>query len=92
MFVQKKPFVVYVLRNEAEQMYIGYTGQFEKRMMYHNGVLPSKSTSFTKKNKRGDWLLTYTEEFDSKAEAMKREKQLKSFQGRQFLRGEVLNA
>ncbi len=86
MFVQTKPFVVYVLLNAVKKMYIGYTGQFEKRMRYHNGELPSKSTSFTKKNKQGNWLLAYAEEYDSKEEAMKREKQLKSFRGRQFLR------
>lgn len=90
MFVQTKPFVVYVLSNELQKLSIGFTGQFEKRMRYHNGEFESKPTSYTKKNKRGNWILVYAEEYASKADALKREKQLKSFRGREFIRKKIV--
>jgi len=89
MFVQTKPFVVYVLSNGLQRFYVGFTGQFEKRMRYHNGELESKSTSYTKKNRCGNWILVYAEEYDSKTEAMEMEKQLKNFRGREFIRKKI---
>jgi putative endonuclease len=35
------------------------------------------------------WILVYFEKFSEKPDAMKREKQLKSFQGRQFIWSKV---
>jgi len=54
-------------------------------MKRHNGMLRSKKKSFTSKNK-GIWRVVYTEEFSTREEAINREKQLKSFQGRKFIR------
>ena len=36
------------------------------------------------------WRCFYEEQFADKAMAMKREKELKSFRGREFLRGQLL--
>ncbi|HEY5823050.1 MAG TPA: GIY-YIG nuclease family protein [Cyclobacteriaceae bacterium] len=35
------------------------------------------------------WRLFYSETFETKSEAMQREKQLKSFKGREFLRSQL---
>jgi putative endonuclease len=74
-------YFVYVLRNQSSgHHYTGHTADLTRRVGQHNhGV--SKST----KN-RGQWELLHQEEFASRAEAMKREKFLKSGKGREELR------
>lgn len=37
----------------------------------------------------GEWILIYTENFKTRAEAIKRERQLKSFRGREFIRKNI---
>ncbi len=78
-------FYVYVIRNINNKIYIGYTSDLQKRLLRHNGVLSNKTKSFTYKNK-GPWEIVYNEIFDTRAEAMKREKELKSSRGRDFIR------
>ena len=69
-------FYVYVLQSETtEQYYIGFTAHVEQRIGQHNAGV-TKST----KN-RGPWRLVYQEKYDSRAEAMRREKFLKSGKG-----------
>ncbi len=79
-------FLTYVIQNEKDEIYIGSTGDFEKRLARHNGELKTKSTSFTHKRQRGLWRLIYSEEYGTRKEALQREKQLKSYQGRKFIR------
>lgn len=74
-------FTVYAIYSESiDIIYIGQTNRLEKRIQDH---LSGYST-YTSKAK--DWKLFYTEEFNSRSEAVKREKQLKSSRGRAFLR------
>ncbi len=79
-------FNVYAIKNEKDKIYIGQTSDLEKRIKRHNGILKNNSESFTSINK-GNWKLVYKEEFGSRKEAMVREKQLKGYQGRKFIRG-----
>jgi len=73
-------YFVYVLVNKGtEKHYTGFTADLVQRLGQHNSGL-TKST----KN-RGQWELVHHEEFPSRAEAMRREKFLKSGQGRQEL-------
>ncbi|HNW96480.1 MAG TPA: GIY-YIG nuclease family protein [Candidatus Paceibacterota bacterium] len=82
-------FCVYAIYNrELDKIYIGQTVDLVQRLKYHNGELKSKSKSFTYKNK-GDWQLIYKEEVLTRKDAMMREKQLKSCQGRVFIRGKI---
>jgi putative endonuclease len=67
------------------KIYIGHTENINNRLLRHNGILRNKSRSFTNRNK-GSWELFYKEEFQIRKEAIKREKELKSYQGRNFLR------
>ncbi|MEK7196014.1 MAG: GIY-YIG nuclease family protein [Patescibacteria group bacterium] len=79
-------FTVYVIENEeSKKIYIGQTANLKVRLDRHNGVLLNKATSFTAKNK-GKWNLIYREDFDSRDGAVKREKELKSFRGREFVK------
>jgi len=79
---------VYVLKNSVtHKIYIGQTNDIEKRLKKHNSVLKNKKTSYTSKNiNNGVWKLIYKEEKTTRCEAITREKQLKSYQGRLFIK------
>jgi putative endonuclease len=81
-------YVVYVLVSERKKIYIGYTAYLEKRLHRHNNQLPNKKSSFSHKN-GSQWKVVYTESFDTRSEAMKREKELKSFRGRESVRAKI---
>jgi putative endonuclease len=75
-------FVVYVLYSKSfDKIYIGYTSDLEQRLISHN-ELGRKGWAV----KYRPWVVIHTELFASKAEAMNREKQLKSAQGRSYIR------
>ena len=76
---------VYAIQNNTGKIYIGYTAKLEDRLKRHNGLLKNKKKSFTYKN-RGEWKLIFTEEYLIRSEAIAREKQLKTYQGRQFIK------
>jgi putative endonuclease len=74
------PFSVYILRSQSTtRYYIGQTQDVESRLAYHNANY-SKSL----KN-RGPWELIHREEFATRAEAMRRERQIKSWKDRQMI-------
>ena len=74
-------FIVYVLKSlRNKKRYVGYSSKdAEERLREHN----SGSNSFTRQN--GPFALAYIEQYDNKTEAIKREKFLKSGQGRKLL-------
>jgi putative endonuclease len=75
-------YFVYVLKSESSgKSYVGQTQNLEKRLWAHNNGL----SPYTKG--RGTWELVYHEEFETRVEAMKREKFLKTGKGREFLMG-----
>ena len=82
-------FFTYVLQNsETGKIYIGQTCNLKDRIDRHNGLLKNKLSSFTYKNKQsGIWSLIYFEEFENRKMAIKREKELKSYRGREFIKG-----
>ncbi|MEK7598785.1 MAG: GIY-YIG nuclease family protein [Patescibacteria group bacterium] len=80
-------FSVYAIYNNGK-IYIGHTADLGSRLQRHNGILKNKKKSYTSKNK-GVWELIYKEEFKTRQEAIKREKELKSFRGREFVRGQI---
>ena len=74
-------FTVYVLYSrDHDKIYIGYTSDLEQRLLSHN-KLGKKGWTI----KFRPWELVFTEEFESKKEAMDREKQLKSARGREYV-------
>jgi len=75
-------FYVYVLYSiEYNKIYIGYTSDLQARLTSHNHP---QNHGWTARYK--PWALVYQEEFKSKKDAMVREQQLKSAQGRQFIK------
>ena len=68
-------FKVYVLKSREGKYYIGHTNNLERRLKQHK----SGDSTWTRKYK--DWELTYVEEYSTRAQAMKREKQIKSYKG-----------
>lgn len=74
-------FYIYVIKSHEGFRYTGMTEDLEKRLVEHN----EKKLSFW--TKRGtNWKLMYKEEFETKSEALRREKWLKSGVGREYLR------
>ena len=74
-------FIVYILLSEKDnKRYIGFTDNIERRLTEHN-LGKVKST----KN-RQPLKLIYTEQYENKSYAMKREKYFKSAAGRRFIK------
>ncbi len=75
-------FTVYVLYSDKfDKIYIGYTSNIEERFKSHN-ELGNKGWTI----KFRPWRIIYTEEFEEKSLALIRERELKSAQGRLFIR------
>jgi putative endonuclease len=65
-------YYVYVIKNECDRCYYGFTSDLRKRFLQHNSGL-SRST------KGHRWELAYYEAYLSKSDALMREKRLKKF-------------
>jgi putative endonuclease len=69
-------FFVYILKSTKDnKFYIGQTNNLENRLLRHN------SGKVTATRNRRPFILVYKEEYASRAEAMQREKYLKSLKG-----------
>lgn len=77
---------VYVIYNaDHDKIYIGESGSVEERIIAHN---QKRGNHFTAKFS-GKWKLIYKEEaVDCKA-ALIREKQLKSYRGREYIKNYI---
>ena len=74
-------FTVYALYSENyDKIYIGYTSNIEQRLLAHNEL---ETKGYTLRYR--PWKLIHSEIFPNKALAMKREKQLKTAKGREFI-------
>ncbi len=74
-------FKVYVLKSQSlEKYYIGQTKHLDKRIEWHN----SPRARWTRRYQ--PWVLVFSETYDSRSEAMVREKELKALKNiKQFL-------
>jgi putative endonuclease len=80
------PFYAYVLRSLANgHLYKGSTENIEKRISEHNAGTVTYTSRYL------PWELVYFEKFDSRTEAIAREKFLKSGQGRAWLKTKLLS-
>ena len=74
-------FTVYVLYSPSfKKIYIGYTSNLHERFKSHN-ELGTKGWTI----KFRPWVICYKEEFATKEEAMRREKELKSAKLREWI-------
>jgi len=73
-------YFVYILHSSSRlKYYIGYTADLANRLIKHN----SKHKGFT--NGVKDWQIVFTEKFQTKQEAISRERQIKSWKSRQLI-------
>ena len=77
------PFHAYVLQNPGGRLYIGSSADLATRLE-RRAAGDSRWTS-----SRGPWTLVYSEEHATRAEAMRREKWLKSGAGRDWLKRQL---
>jgi putative endonuclease len=79
-------YIVYVLYSEKfDKIYIGYTSNLVERLKSHNELATKGWTMRFR-----PWKVIYQEPFETKREAMKKEKQLKGGQGREHIRREMM--
>ena len=65
-------YIVYILYSPScDQFYVGHTSDLKDRLFRHNNS-GSKSTK-----KTNDWIIKYTEDYPTKAQAAARELQIK---------------
>jgi putative endonuclease len=75
------PYYVYMILCEGNSFYTGYTKNLTSRMRLHKN---GKGARYTKIHKPKE--LVHVEEFNSRAEAIKRERRIKKLSHRQKLR------
>ena len=74
-------YFTYVLYSpQFNKIYVGFSGDLQNRLLIHND---SRNTGWTAQYQ--PWKIFYSEEYATKSEAMKREKQLKTSRGRTFI-------
>jgi len=74
------PYYVYVILCQNGSFYTGYTKDLDARMKLHMNGKGARYTRMHKPKK-----LVYTEEFNTRTEAMKKERQVKSMRRREKL-------
>lgn len=76
-------YSVYAIYNQSVgKIYIGQTQDLQERLRLHNEHLFKGYTS----RFQGEWELIYSESVATRTEALQREKQLKSFRGREYIK------
>ena len=73
-------FFVYILYSKkADKFYVGETENVQERIKSHLAGI-SRYTSIA-----DDWVLVHSEEFPTRLEAIKREKQIKRMKSRKYI-------
>ena len=81
-------YFVYVIYNkESKKFYIGQTTNLSERVSHHNNK--EFKNSYTSRF-AGEWEVVYKESYPDRVSALEREKQLKSYKGRQFVKEKIL--
>jgi len=79
---QKKLYIYAIYNSKCGKIYIGQTINLNERLNLHNCKIFRGYTS----KFEGSWIIIYKEEVNTRQEALKREKQLKSYKGREFIK------
>ena len=73
-------FHLYILRSQTTgRYYVGQSQDLAARISYHNANY-SKSL-----RNRGPWQLVYKEEYSTRSEALRREREIKSWKDRRMI-------
>ena len=79
-------FYTYILYSaHSDRIYIGQTNDVNFRLSKHNAGLVRSTKSYI------PWKLVHHEIFNTRSEAMLREKYLKSHVGRNYIRNNIIN-
>ncbi len=79
-----KEYYLYVLYSQSlDKYYIGISNNPEKRLEFHNLGKSGSKQAFTKRS--NDWEIVYKEMYNTKTEALNREKEIKSKKSRRFI-------
>jgi putative endonuclease len=81
-------YLVYVLLNPQGKIYVGQTEDVSHRLSQHND--PQYRGTLHTKRHPGPWRVVYQEEFATRGEAMRRERELKSSRGRAWIRQHIV--
>jgi len=80
-------YTVYAIYNkDHDKIYIGQTKDFENRLNLHQNA--AFKNSYTARFS-GDWVVIYAEQASDRRAALQREKELKSFRGREFVKRHI---
>jgi putative endonuclease len=83
-------YTVYALYNpDHKKIYIGQTRDIKNRIILHKNA--TFSNSYTSRFS-GHWVVIYSEQANDRTQALRREKQLKSFRGREFVKHTFLGS
>ena len=85
-FFMNKFYTYIIYSPSLDQYYIGHTENVENRLFRHN----NSGSKFTKKT--NDWVVKYTEEFSTKAEAATRELEIKKKKSRKYIQWLISSA
>jgi len=78
-------YTVYVLYSQTyNKIYIGYTSDLAQRFLSHNELSKKGYTCRFR-----PWIIAIIEQYESKTDAMDREKKLKGGQGRAYIWSEI---
>ena len=73
-------FYIYILYSKiVDKYYVGQTANLEERMISHTSGI-SKYTSISK-----DWILVYSESFETRSQAIIRESEIKKKKSRKYI-------
>ena len=79
-------YTVYVLySSKFNKTYVGFTSNLKERFKSHNEL---GTKGYTVKFR--PWTIAFTEEYETKPEAMKREKALKGGKGRAYIKAKLI--
>ena len=80
-------FWVYILQNPTGTFYVGQTEHLDSRVASHNRT-DKIAGKFTRKN--GPWTLVWSEQHQSRASAMAREREIKRWKSSKTIRVNLL--
>jgi putative endonuclease len=84
-------YFTYILQSESTgRYYIGSTDNLDRRVAQHND--PSYKGSKTTKCFKGLWKLVYADSFQTRSEAMSREREIKSWKSRQAIHNLIVSS
>ncbi len=77
-------YILYILQSQTSgRFYVGQTSDLERRIDQHND--PSYKESAYTKRLKGPWVCVYHEGFDTRGEAVMREREIKSKKSRKYI-------